>query len=232
MHVSAMIMHWARPANLQKIVHDWMLNPLINEYIVFSNTGEMPSLPAAVVQITANKDLGMRSRYLAALVARNRCVLIQDDDLLLPTTTINSLVKHWQYKPESIHGIFGRNPKEDGGYAHRIDRKEAKVDVVLTRALVTDRVNASRFFEHENSFPLLDRGQPVGNGEDIVLSYVAKAYSGQQNEVHALIFKELPAPKSIHQRIPGHWDHRTKVMIEANKWCQQQLLALTKPLQG
>jgi len=217
------MLNWARLENVQRIVRLWLAHPLIDDYIVFSNSGTMPQLWTQVTQVVSNKDLGMRSRFLATLMAKNDCVLIQDDDILLSPAAVSTLADHWTHRPDVIHGIFGRQPKADGSYARLVDKKDARVDVVLTRALVAHRDNAVRFFTYEHLFPMLKTATPVGNGEDIVFSYVAKAHSGKLNEVHAVAFNELPAPQSIHHRVTGHWEHRTRVMRAASHWCNKMI---------
>ena len=122
-----------------------------------------------------------------------------------------------------LEDTLGRHPKSDGRYAKLTGKQEARVDVIVARALPGPKRNAARFFIHDSPFPMLKSGQPKGNGEDIVFSYVTKAYSGKLNEVHNLPFKELPAPQAIHHRVSGHWEHRTRVMQATNHWFQKQL---------
>jgi hypothetical protein len=212
------MLNWARPKNVQRIVARWRETTAIDEYIVLSNSGTMPELPDYVTQVTSSVDLGLRSRFLAVLMARNEGVLIQDDDLLVPPRTVEALYAHWKQEPSVLHGLFGRQPEEDGTYAISHNRERIDCDMILTRCLVAPAEYAVRFFEHERYFEILDAGEPPGNGEDIVFSYIARAYSGKSNRCYPYAAKELRARQAIHRRVSDHKAHRTRVLETCLRW--------------
>ena len=171
--------------------------------------------------VNAAQDMGLYTRFAAACLANNDCVLIQDDDLELPTESLRALVNAWHDDPDIIHGVFGRAPKSDGSYARKIGG-ETECPVVLTRVLVAHRRYASRFFQVASIFCDVQRdGEPRGNGEDIVFSYVAMRESGRLNRVHRMAFNELPSPHSIHRRDrKSHIAHRTRLIRACEDWLQ------------
>jgi hypothetical protein len=224
--MTGVILNWRRPENVAVIVQQWLASGVVDEAIVFNNRAAEPLAPvgpladARIVNAAVDNVFGLHARFSAALHARNRCVLIQDDDLLLPAATLDTLGAHWEADPAVIHGLFGRNPRADGGYATSVELREASVEVVLTRALVVDREYIPEYFRHFRRFDL-DRGDPPGNGEDIVFSYVVALLSGRRHRVHALPVYALPAPHAV-QHLRGHRRHRDRVMRACRAWLAGQ----------
>lgn len=95
--------------------------------------------------------------------------------------------------------------------------------IVLTRVLVAHRRYASQFFQVAPTFAEVQQeGRPVGNGEDILFSYVAMRASGRLNRVHRIAVNELPAPHSIHGRNwNGHIAHRTRLLRACEAWLKE-----------
>jgi hypothetical protein len=183
-----------------------------------NNQSPRPFTPSpGVLLINASRDVGLNSRWFAASAAEHECVLIQDDDILLPPATIEALYEAWQAEPEIIHGIFGRQPEGDGSYKYG-NAPAGECPIVLTRALLVSRTHICRMLLHLPEFADIQRqGVPHGNGEDIIFSYVVRRYSGRMNRVHSLPVNELPANDAINRR-PGHKQHRTNVVKFCERW--------------
>jgi hypothetical protein len=218
-NVTGVILNWKRPTNVARILSAWQASGIVTEAIVWNNN------PAATFRhqwanvINAALDMGLYTRFAAACLARNDCVLIQDDDLELPSESLRELVDAWHDDADIIHGVFGRAPKPDGSYARNIGG-DTESPIVLTRVLVAHRRYASRFFEVAPAFAdVQQEGKPAGNGEDIIFSYVALSESGRLNRVHRVAVNELPAPHSIHGRNwKGHVAHRTRLLRACESW--------------
>jgi len=218
-NVTGVILNWKRPTNVARILSGWQAGGVVSEAIVWNNN------PAATFRhqwanvINAAQDMSLYTRFAAACLASNDCVLIQDDDLELPVESLRSLVDAWQIDSNIIHGVLGRAPKPDGSYARNIGG-HAESPIVLTRVLVAHRRYASKFFQVAPAFADVQQGgKPAGNGEDIIFSYVAMSESGRLNRVHRLAVRELPAPHSIHGRNwKGHVTHRTRLLRRCEAW--------------
>ena len=67
--------------------------------------------------------------------------------------------------------------------------------------------------------------RPLGNGEDILFSYVAMQETGRLNRVHSISIRELPAPHSIHGRDwKAHIRHRTRLLRALEEQCSKEEL--------
>lgn len=222
MALSAVILNWKRPENVRLIVDSLKQLELIDDVIVWNNN------PAAVFEqrdakiVNASHDFGLYTRFAAVCLARHEAVLIQDDDLLLPQETVERLFETWHGNPATLHGIFGRAPRRDGSYGRRIS-KSGRAPIVLTRALITKRVYGADFFRYCTQFAdLQQKGNPLGNGEDIIFSYVVMHESGKLNHIHRFPFTELPSPYAIHDRNwQEHRSHRTLIMEACEKWLHE-----------
>lgn len=221
MRCTAIMLNWDRPENVSRITEGWMQSPFIQKGVVFSNKPGLPELPPIAVGISSTEDLGLTTRFMAGLLAETDVVFIQDDDLIVHDEALKALLEYHAADPEILHGIFGRRPKGDGSYARLVDKVEAEVEVVLTRALVCQKQHCVDFFVHLKDFPILRSGNPKGNGEDIVFSFVTMANSGRLNRVHKLNVTELDSRSAIHHR-PGHIARRSTVMRHCVSWLTNQ----------
>jgi len=220
--VTGVILNWKRPTNVARILGAWQASGILTEAIVWNNN------PAATFRhhwakvVNAAQDMGLYTRFAAACLANNDCVLIQDDDLELPTKSLRALLDAWQSDPDIIHGVFGRAPKPDGSYARNIG-SDTDSPIVLTRVLVAHRRYASRFFQVAPTFDDVQQGgKPAGNGEDIIFSYAAMRESGRLNRVHRIKVNELPAPHSIHGRNwNAHVAHRSRLLRACEIWLKE-----------
>jgi len=225
--ITAVLLNWKRPDNVARIVAGWHESGLVDEGIVWNNNPDAPlALDGRARVINASHDLGLYTRFAAVSLARNECVLIQDDDIYLPPESIAALHEAWRRDPDILHGIFGRMPDALGLYTLR-DATEEHVPMILTRAVLTHRRNAACFFEFAPAFEELQRdSRPYGNGEDILFSYAVMRHSGRLNRAHRVPVLELPSPHGINTRDRGdHLAHRTRLM----RACQAQLLADPMP---
>jgi hypothetical protein len=157
-----------------------------------------------------------------ASLAKNDCILLQDDDIEVPSPSLLALHQAWQAEPDLIHGVFGRRPKVDGSYALKA-KGNKEVPVVLTRILLAHRKYAFKFFETAEKFSDIQQGgNPAGNGKDILFSYTVRRITGRFNRIHKLSVKELPSPFAINGRDrKGHLQHRSRLLRACESWINQ-----------
>lgn len=221
--ITGILLNWKRPENVTRIVRAWRESNIVTEGIVWNNDATFLYKDDWAKVVNGNTDLGLYTRFAAACLASHRCVLIQDDDLLVPDQSLKDLHNAWVGEPDVLHGIFGRAPKDDGSYARNV-MGNAEAPIVLTRVLLADRCYAAEFFLHAPRFEHIQQhGHPRGNGEDILFNYVVQRCSGRLNRTHDVSVKELPAPHAIHGRDwKCHVEHRTKLMHACEAWLEER----------
>lgn len=211
MDVTLVMNNWRRPQNVERIVREarcWA-----TDAIVVDSSGSCIG-PA----VRMDRDRGLYSRFALGLMATTGIVLIQDDDLLLAPQTVDALIESWRTRPLNVHGTHGRLLPYTGKDAH------GDVPIVLTRALVCSTCLLADFFCHVPLFgPEMIGAVPIGNGEDIILSYVARWRSGGLMNVAVpdLGWEELPAPDAIHSRAGNHWEHRRRLTRRLDRWLME-----------
>lgn len=216
--ISVVLMNWKRPENVQRILTHLYGLDLVGEVIVWNNNPDCARESFMVehqkgVLIESSRDMSLFTRFSAATLARHECVLYHDDDVLLPQKTITGLYTKWQDEPDRIYGPLGRRRKSGNRYSS--PTRSGAAPIILTTAMISKREYASmalRFRDHPDIAPLLREGVPYGNGEDLVISYVAMRESGKQNMTCNLSVKKLSRPHPICLRWPQHFNYRTRLM--------------------
>jgi glycosyltransferase involved in cell wall biosynthesis len=196
---------------MPRILDSLRQSELICEIIVWNNNPETVfKAPDDIVVINTSRDLGLNTRFAAALLAKQDAILFIDDDIVLSPEKIRRLYFHWKESPDVCHAAFGR--RCSSGPYNKIDAW-GEVDVVLTKAVIVNRSVCLRAAMNISLLTDLP-GRPDGNGEDILLSYTAIATSGKLNKAHNLMIVQEPQdPKiAISKREPTHVEHRTKVL--------------------
>ena len=229
--ISAVLLNWKRPFNTTRIVAQWRNSAIVNEMFVWNNDNHtsLQSLGDDVKIVTASKNLGVYPRFLVSCMASNDCILLQDDDLLLPLQTIDALYAAWRRDPAVIHGVFGRAARPDGTYGKSITGA-ATAPIVITRVALIHRRFCAAFWAYLDQFAELQRDSvPYGNGEDIIMSYIVRLHSQRLHQIHDLPVVELPDPHAI-STLPGHYEHRTRLMQFCETWLRSRLT--TQPIVG
>ena len=215
--ITAVMLNWKRPDNVREIVSRWRDSRFVDEVLIWDNSGELEPLDGATV-VRCSQNMTFNPRFAMAALARNDCILMQDDDLVTRDEHLARLYSSWQSDPDVIHGVFGRHPRVDGSYAENVNCQEAEVAVVLTRLMMFHRRYAAEFFRALPAFAEIQDGyEPRGNGEDLVLNYAVRKITGRLNRVHNIKPKELPAPHAV-CGVNGHYQQRTKLMRRGEEW--------------
>jgi len=225
--ISVVIMNWARSANVIRFVKQYHGCHNIGEIIVWDASVASPLPPGVfddlkdkVHYVRSHHDFGLYPRYMMGAAAEGNSVMIVDDDLLLPASTIDALHDYHKKDPLTIHGLIGRQPTLDGNYTPHL--VVGPCEIVLTRALITSPWLCGRAVawgtKHIRELP----GVPTGNGEDIVLSYTAMAESGRLNRTYKLAYsnEDRGNPQAISTRFKAHGQHRSAVV----KWCRRYIM--------
>lgn len=217
--ISVVMLHWKRPENVNRLITTYSLMGSVGEILLVNNNHEFRlecNLPKVTV-LNSNKDLGLFSRFALGALASYPCALIVDDDLFVPEETLLKLYEAWISDPTIIHGLIGRS-SIDRRYSSKT--VHGPCEIVLTRALLTTPEYCAMTLVHARRFNEELPATPKGNGEDILLSYVAMRRSKRLNMAHRLPFYDLPAPEAISLRVPNHRQHRSEVV----RWCLENIV--------
>jgi len=131
-----------------------------------------------------NLKLGLSLRYFLGSLANTDYLLTIDDDMIVTTESIDSLLGEYAKNPQRIVGNYGRTLNWFGLYSTQ--NRYGNVPVVLTKFCIFPRSLCGLFFERQKViFELLDNkshgffvdGRWL-NGEDIFASLIANEVFG------------------------------------------------------
>ncbi len=211
--VTAVMLSWKREDNVKQIVSELSKYHLIDEFIVWNNNPDIDLDLKDAKVIQTSGDMGLYTRFIMPILAKNQVILNLDDDLIFPESTVNALYESYQKEPDRLHSLFGRNPSPDNTYAEIIQEGEAEIS--LTRCCLYNRQYALEFFKYKDLFTSLQH-ETFGNGEDIIFSYMVYHLTGKKSKIHRLEHLNLPEPFAIQYRA-NHKAFRTELMIMCKK---------------
>lgn len=120
-----------------------------------------------------NDKYGLTLRFLSASQAKNKYVMIMDDDIIPTEETVNFLLERIEEDDERIYGLYGRNIDKEGHYSYT--NYFGEVPIILTRCMVTSREMCNYFMENFRKYEneLITASKPYWNGEDILFSLMS-----------------------------------------------------------
>src|SRR5260370_40877101 len=87
---TVVILNWQRPANVRVILDSYVAYRRVSQIIVWNNNdGETFTYYHPKVRLILSAELGLNTRWAAALLAKNDCGIVADDDLIARETTID-----------------------------------------------------------------------------------------------------------------------------------------------
>lgn len=190
------MMSWKRQENINYILKKYSKYDCVDEIIVWNNNKLffVSDLNIQKVKtINSSCDFGLNTRFVGSIVARNRCVIVHDDDLILSENNIIGLIKNFEQDHTKIYSYEGRiyqKGKYDRDGIGRIENvdKPTEVDMVLTRSACFDRLYAIEYCKLSDiMFYDVDLNL---NGEDIILSHIVSNHSGNKPLVIPIPDKE------------------------------------------
>lgn len=231
--LTVVMLNWQRPENVRRFTHFYATHHRVAQIIIGDNNpyagvrqhatnitnGLDEESAAKVVVASFTQDVGLPSRFALGALARTDQVLLVDDDINLPDNTIIRLHNEFLKHDAGAVGLFGRNTEPNGKYTTRTDYDE--VEIVLTRAVITTpQICAEAAWRSVQMAKALG-GEPFGNGEDIVMSYVATKKTLRANLAFNLPYKNVgyDDQNAISVRFPKHLEHRSKVV----RWCRENI---------
>lgn len=217
---TVIVSSFARLANVKTIVETYAGYSTFDEIIVWHNgAGKFePEVSSDKLRVINSDDLGLASRYAAALLARNETLFLQDDDILAPEATFQTMrEKHLQEQTRTVT-TEGKALYSDGAYGEVVKPvlgQALECDVHLNRLICTQRSLIPVFFEllHQTNLHLSPQ---AGGGEDIVYSYAVAYKLDIKPLALGVEYKDLSDENAISKRLGNQHANRTKIV----KICQ------------
>ena len=195
-NITVVLMNHARPRNIQEssLLPTLLENEHITEVLLLQSN---PSLTfeyqhPKVKNINStleNEKMGLSLRFwFCGRAAKNEWVILVDDDMLVPKSTLEGMIAEFAQNPNRIVGIYGRTlslwyktAPVTRGYNTRKIRGPA--EVVLTKLMIMERDICPYFHEFSHLVDdLTVTSHPYWNGEDIFMSLVANHVYGHSKK--------------------------------------------------
>ena len=150
--ISVVLLSWQRSPSVRRICTQLGCYGLVDDVIVWNNNpDEHLDLPGPKMRsINSSCDLGLFTRFAAASLARNPCILFHDDDLYASEGVLNQFYVQWSRRPEVCHTLFGRNSSISGQYS--TDLAFGPVEIALTRYTMVHRKICVHALAHTPNF--------------------------------------------------------------------------------
>jgi hypothetical protein len=191
-NITVVLMNHARPRNIQEspLLPTLLENEHITEVLLLHSN---PPLAfeyrhSKVKNINAtleNAKLGLSLRFwFCGVASKNDWVILVDDDMLVPQSTLQGLIDEFTQNPNRIVGIYGRTlslyyktaPITKGYNTRNV---QGPTEVVLTKMMIMERNICPYFHEYAHLVDdLTVTSHPHWNGEDIFMSLVANHVYG------------------------------------------------------
>lgn len=225
-NITLVLMNYSRPDNIKnKILPFYTKIPAVNQIIVShckeSAKFDYDSTPFCEIthrdDIKTDKEFGLFTRYIAAAEsAKNRCVVIVDDDLIIPAHVLAQLFVIWKQNPTKIVGTRGRmSEKVKGKWVYNSDLYATSyADIILTHCAMTSKDVFEKLLSQEHIFHETAMSASVPwNGEDIMLSLFAKFLNQEQNIALHCKYINLPDTNAISSTL-DHIKSRNRIINE------------------
>jgi Glycosyl transferase family 64 domain len=228
---TVVLLSWQRPANVRTILDAYTRYRRVAEIVVWNNNPDLTfTYDHAKVRVVNSAELGLSTRWAAALLASHACVVVADDDLIADEDTIDRLIEWCRQDPDRVYTLHGRNPTPDNEYAEQVDRVREPTEAVmhLTRLACLDRRHVPHYFLALEELGL--RIDPAsGGGEDIVMSFALARATGKRPLVVPGSYRDLLAPSGIANRYGSQRPRRTLIMRRCQAWLEESTAARRAP---
>jgi hypothetical protein len=219
---TVVILNWRRPANVRAILDCYVAYRQVAEIIVWNNNGGQTfTYDHPKVRVIHSAELGLNTRWAAALLAGCGCVIVADDDLITDEAMIEGLIESYRHDPDRAYTLHGRNPTPANEYALHVEyvREPTEAMMHLTRLTCLARQHVPHYFVALEELGL--RIDPAtGGGEDIVMSFAVTRATGKRPLVLPGRYRDLLSPSAIANRYGPQQEYRTQIMRRCQAWLE------------
>jgi hypothetical protein len=229
--ISLLINTIRRHDNLLTLLNTQLEYRVIDEVIVMNNGLNTNIIDHPKLKIVnPSWDIGLRSRWILGALAKNNCLVVQDDDLIVSEDVVNTLYGHFLLDNDKTYGVYGRRLDPLGRYVTQ-QFYSGYVDIVLTRIACLNKRLIPFLLEAEQH--ILPSRYPTAQewpGDDILLSYVSTSIYNKQPFAIPIAERnmvELPSEDGLHKE-PGFIDKRQAIInLCREKLCHERIFNIT-----
>lgn len=201
--ISLLINTIRRYDNLEKILKAQLDYDCIDEIIVMNNGGQPISVKHDKLKvITPSWDVGLRSRWVLGTLAKNDCLCVQDDDLIVDRSVIELVYSNFIYDHDKVYGIYGRQLDLTNRY-NQTQFFFGNVDLVLTRLAMFHKRNIPYLLEaEERILPFRYPDAKEFPYDDILLSFMPRSVYNKKPKaipVDGELIQELGEVDGLHK---------------------------------
>jgi hypothetical protein len=156
--VSAILLSWKRPTNIPRIINEILSVPFVKEVIVWNNNPKIQLDFSNCKVINSSYNFMPFARYCAAILASEKTVLFQDDDVLFPKRSIEHAYNEYLKDRGRIYGMNGRN-LDNGKY--NLNSVIGECDIVLGQFMIFSKELLASVFQNILRLMPFDRGDDI-----------------------------------------------------------------------
>lgn len=176
-----------------------------DEIIIWNNIAELDLKYPDAICINSSHNFGTFSKQYACLFAKNKYVLMQDNDLMVGKDTVKNLYEFARKHPHCFVGKWGRNVGDtDKPYTDSELARDGKVDIVVGCLNMCAKEVIIRSLQEKNKHE-----KDLSRVEDIITSYANRKHGNYALDVEAIQFDEEGIGLC---HIPGHYGERDEMV--------------------
>lgn len=156
--VSAILLSWRRPKNIERIVAELRTWKRIGEIMVWNNNPDQKLSLAGATVIDSGRNFGCLARYGLVALAENDTIWFQDDDLLVTEAQFERIFAAYLKDAGRIYGCRGRN-LQDGAYVMR--EAYGDCDIIVGQTMLFHRSLLNYLFRFLGSIPIPARADDI-----------------------------------------------------------------------
>lgn len=210
--ISAVLLSWRRPANIEPIVHTLRQSRLIKEVFVWNNNPELTLTSNAAILINSSHNFFPFARYCLVPLTNHSLIWFQDDDLLISPQQLEAIFAAYELAPDRIHGCRGRNLIQ-GRYSP--DLVHGECDIILGQTMLFHKQVLYAVV------PALNALAPMERGDDIAFSLLCRRKHFAVDVGPLVDLGEADGHALWRQ--PGHFSRRQQMVDRVLATLQRQL---------
>ena len=207
MEITAIITHWypERTKYLRGIIDALKAGSVVpDEIIIFNNLPEPLDFKDVTV-INSNHNFSTLAKQFCAVAAKNKCILFQDNDLMVGRDTVKELYEFYLKNKDCFVGKWGkRMAAGDKPYSEGQNIAEGEVDVVAGALNMCGRELVIQALTDREKYK-----QDIWRVEDIAMSFSNTKRGGKNYALNVEVV-ELPEENIGLWHEPEHFIIRDK----------------------